>query len=151
MPNPGTVPRSVPEVSLPTLNVSVEGISGHVAVGRQEGGSVLPLDRPESAGGTGLGFNGGHLMLLGWGACFKSTLVAAAEARDVVIERLSLAISGDLVDGPFRFSAIRMDVILEGPTSEEEKVKLITIARNGCAVSNTLARAVEMDVQLVPA
>lgn len=133
---------------MPTLNVSVEGIRDHVAIGRQEGGNVLPLDRPESTGGTGLGFNGGHLMLLGWGACFKSTLVAAADARDIPIERLSLAISGDLVDGPFRFAAIRMDVVLEGPASYDDKQKLITIARNGCAVSNTLARALEMDVRL---
>jgi len=131
-----------------TLNVSIEGLRGHAAVGRQEDGPVIPLDRPTSTGGTGLGFNGGHLMLLGWGACFKSTLVAAAEARSIPVDRLSLSISGDLVDGPLRFSAIRMLVELEGPVSLDEKRKLVKIARKGCAVSNTLAAAADMDVSL---
>lgn len=131
-----------------TLNVSIERLRGHAAVGRQEDGPVIPLDRPTSTGGTGLGFNGGHLMLLGWGACFKSTLVSAAEARNIPVDRLSLSISGDLVDGPFRFAAIRMLVELEGPVSLDEKRKLVTIARKGCAVSNTLAAATDMEVSL---
>lgn len=132
---------------MPTLNVNVERLRGHVAVGRQENDGVIPLDRPESTGGTGLGFNGGHLMLLGWGACFKSSLIAAADARAISIDRLSLAISGNLVDGPYRFDSVLMEVTLGGP-SRDESEKLVTIARNGCAVSNTLARAVEMDVVL---
>lgn len=133
---------------MPTLNVSVEALRGHVAVGRQENDGVLPLDRPEATGGTGLGFNGGHLMLLGWGACFKSTLIAAADARSIPVDILRLAISGELVDGPYRFSSLSMDVVLEGPT-DEDREKLVTIARNGCAVSNTLARAVDMTIDLV--
>lgn len=132
-----------------TLNVSVEALRGHVAIGRQEQDGVIPLDRPQATGGTGLGFNGGHLMLLGWGACFKSTLVAAAEAREIPIDHLSLDISGDLVDQPYRFASVRMRVDLEGPKTRAEKEKLVTIARNGCAVSNTLDRAVDMDVTLV--
>lgn len=130
-----------------TLNVTVEMLRGHQAVGRQEEDGVLPLDRPIATGGTGLGFNGGHLMLLGWGACFKSTLVAAAQARDMTVTRLDLAISGDLVDAPARFSALRMKVVLDGP-DEEDRQKLVTIARNGCAVSQTLARAAEVEITL---
>lgn len=130
-----------------TLNVTVEMLRGHQAVGRQEEDGVLPLDRPIATGGTGLGFNGGHLMLLGWGACFKSTLVAAAQARDIAVTRLDLAISGDLVDTPARFSALRMKVVLDGP-DEEDRQKLVTIARNGCAVSQTLARAAEVEITL---
>lgn len=133
---------------MPTLRVTVEALRGHRAIGRQEQDGVIPLDRPISTGGTGLGFNGGHLMLLGWGACFKSTLVAAAEARDIPITRLELEIEGDLVQAPFRFAAVRMEVALEGPATNDEKQKLLTIARNGCAVSNTLELAAEMTVRL---
>lgn len=131
-----------------TLNVTVETLRGHQAVGRQEQDGVIPLDRPVATGGTGLGFNGGHLMLLGWGACFKSTLVAAAHARDIPVTRLDLDISGDLVETPSRFSTLRMTVVLEGPATDDERHKLVTIARNGCAVSQTLSRAVEMEIRL---
>ena len=131
-----------------TLNVTVEAVKGHVAIGRQETDGVLPLDRPVGAGGTGLGFNGGHLMLLGWGACFKSTLVAAAQARDIPIAVLRLDISGDVVSGPSRFETVRMRVVLEGPDTREDREKLVTIAANGCIVSNTLKRGAAMEITL---
>jgi len=131
-----------------TLNVTVEALRGHLGLGRQEDAGVLPLDRPVATGGTGLGFNGGHLMLLGWGACFKSTLVAAAQARDLPIETLRLSISGDVVSAPSRFGSVRMRVVLEGPESRADREKLVTIAANGCIVSNTLKRATEMHITL---
>jgi len=131
-----------------TMSVWVRSLDGHVSIGRQEQGQVLPLDRPEATGGTGLGFNGGHLMLLGWGGCFKSTLIAAAEARDIEIRGLELAISGETADTPYRIERVRMSVTLDIDGDDDIKRKLIDIARNGCAVSNTLQRGAEMDIQL---
>lgn len=136
---------------MPTMQVTVELLRDHVAVGQQEGAGVLPLDRPLQTGGTGLGFNGGHLMLLGWGACFKSTLVAAADARGITINGLSLSIRGETTDQPFRFERLEMDIDLDAEASDEDKDKLVSIARNGCAVSNTLARGTELRTTLVTA
>ncbi len=129
-----------------TMSVWVRALDGHVSIGRQEQGHVLPLDRPEATGGTGLGFNGGHLMLLGWGGCFKSTLLAAAEARDIDVRELELSITGETADAPYRFERVRMSVILDADIDEDGKQKLIDIARNGCAVSNTLQRGTEMEI-----
>lgn len=131
-----------------TMNVWVRSLDGHVAIGRQEDQHVLPLDRPVATGGTGLGFNGGHLMLLGWGACFKSTLLAAAEARDIAVTGLELSITGETADGPYRFARVHMSVTLDADVDEDGRRKLITIARNGCAVSNTLQRGTQMDIDI---
>jgi putative redox protein len=131
-----------------TMKVWVRSLDGHVSIGRQEQGQVLPLDRPEATGGTGLGFNGGHLMLLGWGGCFKSTLIAAAEARDIDVRGLELKIAGETAETPYRIQQVRMSVELDADVDEDTKRKLIDIARNGCAVSNTLQRGVEMDIAL---
>jgi hypothetical protein len=38
-----------------TLNVTVHGLRGHQAVGQQEDGPVLPLDRPPPPRGPGAG------------------------------------------------------------------------------------------------
>lgn len=130
------------------MRVSVHGLRDHVAVGQQENDGVIPLDRPRETGGTGMGFNGGHLMLLGWGACFKSTLVAAAQARGLKVDQLELAISGETAESPYRFVSVDMKVRLEGDLERSDLEKLVTIARNGCAVSNTLKNAVEMTVEL---
>lgn len=82
-------------------------------------------------------FNGGHL---------KSTLIAAAEARQVPIDTLRLDISGDAVSGPSRFATLRMRVTLDGPATGKEREKLVDIAANGCIVSNTLKQAAEMEI-----
>lgn len=134
---------------MPTLTVTVRGLRGHQAVGQQEDDGVLPLDRPVAAGGTGLGFNGGHLMLLGWGACYKSTLVAAAEARDIEVRDLRLDVRGEMVDSPSRIAVVHMDVHLDTDAGPEDERKLVEVAKHGCAVSNTLARAADMHVTLV--
>lgn len=131
-----------------TMNVWVRSLDGHVAIGRQENSHVLALDRPEATGGTGLGFNGGHLMLLGWGACFKSTLVAAAEARDIAIRRLELTISGETADAPYRFERVHMSVGLDADADDDTAHRLLDIARNGCAVTNTLRRGTRMEIVL---
>lgn len=131
-----------------TMNVWVRSLDGHVSIGRQEQGQVLPLDRPEATGGTGLGFNGGHLMLLGWGGCFKSTLIAAAEARGIDIRDLELTIAGETADTPYRIKKVRMSVELDAEVDDDTKRKLIDIARNGCAVSNTLQLGAEMEISL---
>jgi putative redox protein len=131
-----------------TMNVWVRSLDGHVAIGRQEDDHVLPLDRPEATGGTGLGFNGGHLMLLGWGGCFKSTLLAAAEARDITVRGLELSITGETADTPYRIEHVRMAVTLDADLDDDGKRKLIDIARNGCAVSNTLQRGAKMDIDV---
>lgn len=132
-----------------TMRVWVRSLDGHVSVGRQESDHVLPLDRPEATGGTGLGFNGGHLMLLGWGGCFKSTLLAAAEARDIAVHRLELSIAGETADAPYRIEHVTMSVELEADTDDAGRQKLIDIARNGCAVSNTLQHGVaDMEITL---
>lgn len=136
---------------MPTLSVTVQSLRGHQAVGRQEDDGVLPLDRPPATGGDGLGFNGGHLVLLGWGACFKSTLIAAAEARDVAVHDLRLAIRGETTDGPARFATLHMDVTLEADATAEDRERLVEIAKHGCIVSNTLMRAADMHIRLVDA
>jgi organic hydroperoxide reductase OsmC/OhrA len=129
------------------LKVAVENLHGQVAMGRQEQDHTLLLDRPIATGGRGLGFNGGHLLLLGWGACFKSTLLAAAISREIDITSLALEIEGETAEGPARFSRVSMIVHIEGPESSESS-KLIDIARKGCIVSNTLAAAADMHVEL---
>lgn len=130
------------------LTVTIENLHGQIALGRQENSHTLLLDRPVATGGRGLGFNGGHLVLLGWGACFKSTLLAAAQARGLDVSRLELEIEGETVEGPARFGRVSMKVLIEGP-EPDDRTKLVMMARNGCIVSNTLAAATAMHVEIV--
>jgi putative redox protein len=120
--------------------VTVEAVQGQLAVGRQEDdGPVVLLDRPaDRPGGRGLGFNGGHLMMLGLGACFKSVLLIAAEERGVEVRSLHITVTASEADGPFRYDALDMAVELDADASPDELERLLVVAERGCQVSNTL-------------
>ncbi len=133
------------------LRASVRHLDDFIALGQQEDGHTLLLDRPRDTGGTELGFNGGHLLLIGWGACFKSNLVAAAAARDLEIRGLELRLEGDTAEGPNRFSALRMTVCLDVDGDEGQRDKIIKIAERFCIVSNTLRSATEVEIVIVDA
>ncbi|HXW82683.1 MAG TPA: OsmC family protein [Acidimicrobiales bacterium] len=130
------------------MNVTVRVLDGHLAIGRQEEDQVLLLDRPVRTGGTGLGFNGGHLMLMGWAACFKSTLLAAAESRGIEVRRLELSVAGETADRPYRFVELTMKARLEISGSDQEREHLLEIAGRGCAVSNTLRQGAKLTISL---
>lgn len=134
-------------MSTTTLRVNVQMTGGGPAIGQQETGHVVPLDRPVETGGEGLGFNGGHLLLLGWGACFKSNLIAAAEARDIPVRSLRLDIEGETATSPARFSEVRMNVRLDADVDDDMKTRLITIAKKSCISSNTLERGTHVIVR----
>jgi uncharacterized OsmC-like protein len=118
--------------------VTIESLHGQLALGQQESGPVVLLDRTVDKGGRGLGFNGGHLMLLGLGACFKSVLLAAAEARGLEVRSLRITVTASEADNPFRYDAIEMNVELESDASPEAEAHLLALAERGCQVSNTL-------------
>lgn len=131
------------------FRVHVRALDGHLAIGQQEDGHTLLLDRPKETGGSGLGFNGGHLMLLGWAACFKSTLLAAAEGRGIEVQRLELNAVGQTESTHgLRFVSLQLDVDLEIDGDQRQREHLVELADKGCAVSNALRREVPLEIAL---
>jgi uncharacterized OsmC-like protein len=125
---------------VPPKQVTIEVVQGQLAIGRQENdGPVVLLDRPaDRPGGRGLGFNGGHLMMLGLGACFKSVLLIAAEERGIEVRSLRITVTASEADNPFRYDALDMAVELDSDASPEQQEHLLVVAERGCQVSNTL-------------
>lgn len=66
-----------------------------VAVG-WAGHRTLTVDRPEQAGGMGLGFNGGELLLLAIGGCYCNDIYREAAKLGMVIK----SVQGDAIHGP---------------------------------------------------
>ena len=103
------------------------------------------IDRPKEKGGLDEGAMGGELLLLALGGCFMSNLIAAAKARDVRIDDLSVDVHGTLAAAPPRFESITLEV--RGQSADEATFdKLIQIAERGCIVHNTLAGGVRVEV-----
>jgi len=79
-------------------------------VGRAGTHSVV-ADRPEgTAGGMGLGFNGGELLALAIGGCFSNDMQALADEMGVTIADLRVSVDIDFDGSPSRATAARMNV-----------------------------------------
>jgi putative redox protein len=105
------------------------------------------IDRPETKGGRDRGPMGGELLLSALGGCFASNLFAAARARDITLEDVTISVTGALDESHARFSAISVRVSGAGadPAALE---KLIAIAERACIVANTLRAAVRLSIEI---
>ena len=103
------------------------------------------VDRPADKGGQDRGPMGGELLLAALGGCFMSNLIAAAVARSVTVEGLSVVVRGSLAAAPPRFASIEMEV--QGRAGDPTALdKLVTIAERACIVYNTLVPAVPIKI-----
>ena len=105
------------------------------AVGRAGTHSVI-ADRPSgTAGGLGLGFNGGELLALAIGGCFCNDLQALADEMGVTIADLRISVTVEFGAEPRRATGAAMDVecmLADGsdPAALIERAKAITIIGN---------------------
>ena len=105
------------------------------AVGRA-GAHIVIADRPAgTAGGLGLGFNGGELLALAIGGCFCNDLQALAEEMKASISDLRVTVAVEFGGEPRRAVAARMDVqctLADGSDASQlvDRAKAITIIGN---------------------
>ncbi|MCP4402554.1 MAG: OsmC family protein [bacterium] len=101
------------------------------------------IDRPEAKGGQDKGAMGGELLLMSFGGCFISNLLAAIRARKAEVAKVRIRIIGTLESAPPRFSAIEMKISADY-SDKALMEKLVNISEKGCIVANTLKNAVAL-------
>ena len=129
-----------------TFAVTFRQISESASQGDIRGHKVV-CDRPEAKGGGNAGLMGGELLLSGQAGCFMSNLLAAAKAREVVLEDAAVTVAGTVAEAPPRFEAIDIVVSAEGVDGGLLQ-KLVTIAERSCLVANTLKNAVPVTITI---
>lgn len=125
--------------------VNVRLVKGTMGVATA-GPHAIVVDRSPENGGTYLGMIGGELLLSAIGTCLMTTLVGAARKRKIELSRVEFNVTGEHQDAPSRFVSIDVEAIVEAEASQEEIDKLLTIAKRGCTVSNTVARSAPISV-----
>ena len=68
--------------------------SGSLAVG-SSGPRTVTIDRTKEAGGQGLGFNGGELLLLAIGGCYSNDIFREASKRGINVRSVQVTVSAD--------------------------------------------------------
>ena len=95
-----------------------------VAVG-WAGHRTLTVDRPEQAGGMGLGFNGGELLLLAIGGCYCNDLFREAAKLGMVIKSVQVDVQADWEGDPVRAQNVTYSTRIEAEASEADILALM--------------------------
>jgi uncharacterized OsmC-like protein len=92
---------------------------GPTALG-SAGGHTVAVDRPASAGGRGLGFNGGQLLYLAVAACISNDLYREAATMGLTVTEVVVEVDGDFPKAGAASTPIEVVVDLTGDASHEQ-------------------------------
>jgi len=108
-----------------------------VAVG-WAGHRTLTVDRPEQAGGMGLGFNGAELLLLAIGGCYCNDIFREAAKRGMVIKSVQVDVQADWGGDPVRAQNVTFSTRIESEASEADILALIEHTDQVAEIPNSL-------------
>lgn len=108
-----------------------------VAVG-WAGHRTLTIDRETQAGGMGLGFNGGELLLLAIGGCYCNDLFREAARRGLVIKSVQVVVEADWGGEPVRAQRVTLAPRVEAEANEAVILDLITSTDRMAEIPNSL-------------
>lgn len=119
-----------------------------LAVG-SSGPRTVTIDRAKEAGGLGLGFNGGELLLLAIGGCYSNDIYREAGKRGIKVHSVKVQVSADWGGEPVRAQDVTFSVVIEADAPEAEIGELIQHTDRVAEIPNSLRMGTE--VKLVQA
>ena len=115
------------------------------------GSHTVTIDRPEAAGGRGLGYGGGQLLLLSVGACYCNNLFHAADERGVTIRSVEIEVSGTWTEEPMVSEGIVISAKVAADAGEAEILDLMSQANDASTVGNSLRQGIPVTLGPVTA
>ena len=98
----------------------------------------MTIDRTQAAGGLGIGFSGGELLLLAIGACYTNDLYREAAKRELALKSVEVDVEGDWGGDPVRAQNVSFSVKVEAKASEDEILGLIARTDRVAEIHNSL-------------
>ena len=119
---------------------------GPTAVASSGPFSVL-ADRPATAGGRGLGFNGGQLLYAAIAACYSNDLHREAATMGVSLRRVRITVDGDFPKRGEPSTPISVDVEVEGDAPEQRLRELIELVDTIAEIPNSIRGATSIQLR----
>ncbi|WP_282610740.1 OsmC family protein [Pelagibius sp. Alg239-R121] len=130
-----------------SMTVQLRNVAGTEAAMGWAGGHTIVVDRPDgTAGGLGLGFNGGQLLALALGGCFCNDVRYVAHEIGVGLERIAVEVTVEMEGDPLIATAATMEVSCETVDGSDPQA-VIDKAKGSCMVSNSLRRGLPVTIQ----
>jgi putative redox protein len=136
-----------------TVHGSAAGFAQEIAIGQHR----LVADEPVSVGGTDTGPNPYDLLLAALGSCTSMTVAMYARRKRWPLESVTVRLSHSKVHAADCAEAetkvglldhVHRDVAFSGPLSEDQRARLLDIARK-CPVHRTLESEIVIETHLI--
>ncbi|MGA8313525.1 MAG: OsmC family protein [Terriglobales bacterium] len=123
---------------MPQTSVEIRTVAGtSLAVG-SSGPRTVTIDRAKEAGGLGLGFNGGELLLLAIGGCYSNDIYREAAKRGLRVQNVEVKVTADWAGEPVRAQNICFSVNVEAEATAQEILNLIHHSDSVAEIPNSL-------------
>ena len=124
--------------------VEIRTVSGSSLAVGSSGARTLTIDRPKEAGGMGLGFNGGELLLFAVGGCYSNDVFREADKRGIAVKNVRVTVTTDWAGDPVRAQNLSFSVEVEADATEAEISQLIRHTDSVAEIPNPLRLGTEV-------
>ncbi len=129
---------------MPQTSVQIRTLAEtSLAVG-SAGARTITIDRSKEAGGMGLGFNGGELLLLAIGGCYSNDVYREAARRGMKVHQVQVSVSADWAGDPVRAQNVAFSVVVEADASEADILDLVRHTDSVAEIPNSLRLGTEV-------
>ncbi|HTS36508.1 MAG TPA: OsmC family protein [Candidatus Solibacter sp.] len=129
---------------MPQTSVTIRTVEGNSLAVGSSGPRTVTIDRSKEAGGLGLGFNGGELLLLAIGGCYSNDIFREAAKRGLKVQNVQVEVSADWGGDPVRAQNVAFAVAIEAEAREEEILELIRHTDQVAEIPNSLRLGTEV-------
>ncbi len=106
-------------------------------------------DRPATAGGRGLGFNGGQLLYAAIAGCYSNDLYREAATLGIRLARVSVSVDGDFPRRGEPSTRVSVDLEVEGDSSEGALRELVELVDRIAEIPNSIRGTTPVELRNV--
>jgi uncharacterized OsmC-like protein len=129
--------------------VTIRTLHGTTAAVGWSNGRSVAIDRSEAAGGLGIGFNGGELLLLAVGGCYCNDLFREAAKMNIDVKSASIHVEADWGGDPVRAMNLSFSVRVESTAPQKQVEELIRHTDRAAEIPNSLRLGAEVKLRSV--
>jgi putative redox protein len=126
------------------FDVEVRNVHGAITAVGSAGPFTVVIDRPETVGGGGLGFNGGELLHLAVAGCISNDLFREADRHGIVLTRVVVTAEGAFDGDPAVSSGISYRVDVSGDATDDALHELVRLVDEIAEIPNSLRHGTEV-------
>jgi putative redox protein len=123
---------------MPQSCVEIRTVAGSSLAVGSSGPRTVTIDRAKEAGGLGLGFNGGELLLLAIGGCYSNDVYREAAKRGLRVQNVEVKVTADWAGEPVRAQNVCFSVSVEAEATAREILDLIHHTDSVAEIPNSL-------------